>query len=322
MASIIDVAKKAGVSIATVSRYINKNGYVGKESQRKIIEAIKELNFVPSELARSMLNKQTKLISMIVPGLYNPFFASIIHEVEQLLDAKGLKLMVANSSNSSGHEIEYLEMLKQKKVDGIIIISDNQIDNHLESEMPIVSFDRHFEKTPCISCDNYLGGRLAAKELHESGATKLLYFGDDAYAIEGKLATEVSKRKEGFVSYCDEHHLNYDLIEYPKNSEKRVKPSDIVQMNLYDGMFLISDFLATEILIEAKKQKVDVPGKLKVVGFDALETQTNNGLVITSIRQDPKAIAIGLMDTLTKRIKGESCGDLILPVTLRKGETT
>ncbi len=74
MASIIDVAKKAGVSIATVSRVINSSGYVNQATREKVLESIKALGYVPNELARSMLKKKTKLIAMIVPGLYNPFF--------------------------------------------------------------------------------------------------------------------------------------------------------------------------------------------------------------------------------------------------------
>lgn len=283
MASIIDVAKVAGVSIATVSRVINNNGYVNVKTKEKVLEAIKKLDYVPNELARSMLKKQTKLIALIVPGIYNPFFAGITHYVEQELSKMGYKLLITNSSSPLGLEVEYIEMLKQNKVDGLIFISDNEIEDLIQFEMPIVSFDRHFRHTPYIACDNFEGGRLAAEELSKSGAKKLLYFGDDSFVSQGHFATEVSKRKDGYLDYCREHHLDCEVIEYEKHTPILKTIQKVLVLKKYDGIFTISDFLATMFIKEARKLKIEIPNQLKIVGFDGMDDSLNNGLVITSI---------------------------------------
>ncbi len=321
MASIVDVAKKAGVSIATVSRVINNSGYVNQTTRVKVLESIKALGYVPSEIARSMQKNRTKLIGMIVPGLHNPFFAGIIHYVEQELEQLGYKLIISNSNNPRGSEVEYVEMLKQKKVDGLIFISDNEIEDLIESELPIVSFDRHFKHTPYVACDNYQGGYLAAQKLVEHGAKYLLYIGDDSYVGQGNFATEVSKRKSGFMKYCQEHQITYDLLEYPKNAPIEDTISTVLKTEKHDGIFAISDFLATSIVKEARKQSISIPSDLKVIGFDGMDDTLNNGLIIASIYQDKSLIAFHLVDLLIKKIKGKKVDHVILPISFKNGET-
>jgi DNA-binding LacI/PurR family transcriptional regulator len=321
MASIIDVAKKAGVSIATVSRVVNNSGYVNQATREKVIESIKALGYVPNELARSMLKKKTKLIAMIVPGLYNPFFADIAHHVEQELDQHGFKMLITNSSSPLGLEVKYLEMLKQNKVDGLIIISDNEIEDLVEGELPIVSFDRHFEHTPYVSCDNDEGGKLAARSLSDAGAKHLLYLGDDSFVSQGHFATEVSKRKSGFLSYCHEKNIACDVLEFPKNTPIEDTISTVLKEKKHDGIFAISDFLATKIIKEANKQHIKIPEDLKVIGFDGMEDTLNTGLVITSIYQDRAKIAKELVDLLIKRINGKHVDHKIISISLKQGET-
>jgi DNA-binding LacI/PurR family transcriptional regulator len=322
MASIIDVAKQAGVSIATVSRVVNNSGYVNALTREKVLKSIEALGYVPSELARSMLKKQTKLIAMIVPGIYNLFFAEIAHYVEQALDEQGYKMLISNSSSHSGLEVEYIEMLKQNKVDGIIIISDNEIEDLIEDKLPIVSFDRRFKHTPYVASDNFEGGKLAAKTLHESGAKYLLYLGDDSFVTQGHLATEVSKRKSGFLSFCQEHGISHHMIEFPKHTPIDNTIKSILKSQKYDGIFAISDFLAAKIIREANQMNISIPESLKVIGYDGMDDPLNIGLKITSIYQDRKQIAKLLVQTLFNRFKGEEQNAHIMPVSLRKGQTT
>ncbi len=322
MASIIDVAKHAGVSIATVSRVVNNSGYVNILTKEKVLKSIASLGYVPSELARSMLKKQTKLIAMIVPGLYNLFFAEIAHYVEQALDEQGYKMLITKSSSHSGLEVEYIEMLKQNKVDGIIIISDNEIEDLINDKLPIVSFDRRFKHTPYVASDNFEGGKLAAKTLYESGAQHLLYLGDDSFVKEGHLATEVSKRKSGFLSFCQERHISHHAIEFPKHTPIDDTIKSILESRTYDGIFAISDFLAAKIIREANHLNIQIPQSLKVIGYDGMDDPLNIGLKITSIYQDRKQIADVLVQTLFNRFKDDDQEPQIIPVSLRKGQTT
>ncbi|MGB0175014.1 MAG: LacI family DNA-binding transcriptional regulator [Acholeplasmataceae bacterium] len=321
MSTIIDVAKLAGVSIATVSRVVNKSGYVSKVSEEKVNRAIQALGYVPSELARNMLNKKTQLIAMIVPGLFNTFFADIVHHVEQQLYKHHLRMLITNSLSPNGLEIEYLEMLKQRKVDGIIIISDNEIEDLITKSSPVVSFDRHFKHTPFVASDNEAGGRLAAKTLSQAGAKQLLYLGDDAFVSAGHFATEVSKRKLGFINYCEENNISYEALEFPKNTKIDETIKRIIKDRRVDGIFAISDFLAAKIIKEAMKQDVDIPKTLKVIGFDGLDDILNTGLRISSIIQDRKKIAEKIVETLIRKMNGEDVKNTIIPISLKRGDT-
>ena len=120
MASIRDVAQRAGVGVGTVSRVLNGNGYVAEDTRKKIETAISELEYTPNELARNLFRNKTGLIGVLVPDLDHPFFSSFVRETEIALYKKGYKAMVCNTIGNSSREMDYLNMLDRNMVDGII----------------------------------------------------------------------------------------------------------------------------------------------------------------------------------------------------------
>src|SRR5699024_10325324 len=123
MATIKDVSKLAGVSVATVSRCLNKSGYVSKEAEASITKAIEKLNYVPSNIARGLAGKKTSTIALIIPDIFNPFFPEIARAIEDKANKYGYTLILCNTDDNAEKEKEYIETLIQKKVDGIIISS-------------------------------------------------------------------------------------------------------------------------------------------------------------------------------------------------------
>ena len=113
MASIIDVAKKAGVGIVTVSRVINNSGYVKKETRERVEKVIKEMDYVPNEIARSMTRQKNNIVAFILPNTTHLFFGELLYFVEEELYKKGYKMMLCNSSTSLEKDISYIDMLKK-----------------------------------------------------------------------------------------------------------------------------------------------------------------------------------------------------------------
>ena len=120
MASIKDVAQKAGVGVGTVSRVLNNSGYVSDETREKIEEAMKNLQYTPNELARNLYHKKSGIIAVLVPTVEIPFFAELVHDIEAELYNEGFKIMLCNTDKAHNAELEYLDMLNRHIVDGVI----------------------------------------------------------------------------------------------------------------------------------------------------------------------------------------------------------
>ena len=161
---LTDVAKKAGVSPTTVSRVINNYGSLSQKTIDKVNQAMKELNYQPNSLARSLQGKNTQLIGLIFPTVANPFFGELVEQLESKLFDLGYRSILCDSANNKEKERNYLNMLAANKVDGIIAGAHNLgIQEYENIELPIVSFDRYLaDGTPIVSSDNFRGGYLAS----------------------------------------------------------------------------------------------------------------------------------------------------------------
>jgi len=178
MSTIKDVAKKAHVSVATVSRVINQKGYVNEETKKMVLQAIDELNYVPNELARSLFQKKSHIIAVVVPHLTSYFFSELLDVLEDETINVNYRLMVCNSKDDPNKESKYLKIFEQYNVDGLILISNtNRIDDYMKLNIPIIEIDHCLNKDiPSITSNNYLGGVLAARKLVDTGCKKILHF--------------------------------------------------------------------------------------------------------------------------------------------------
>src|SRR5690606_26731085 len=121
MATIKDVAERVGVSVTTVSRVLNNRGYLSENLKRRVYEAMRELNYQPNELARSLLRKKSNIIGLIIPDITHPFFGEIARYVEYYAYKNKYKILLCNTQLNRSKEQEYLNMLKASQVDGIIM---------------------------------------------------------------------------------------------------------------------------------------------------------------------------------------------------------
>ena len=180
MPTIKDVAEKAGVGIATVSRAMNGTGYVSARSREKIEKAIRELHYIPNERARNLSRKQTGIIGVLIPDFQTPFYASFLRQVEMELYNHGYRTMVCNTVKHSDREAAYVEMLDRNMLDGLITCAwsaEAEVYRHMDK--PIVSMDHNLgEGIPLIHSDHKTGGRIAAEHLLEKGCKRVLQLGD------------------------------------------------------------------------------------------------------------------------------------------------
>ncbi|WP_334073277.1 MULTISPECIES: LacI family DNA-binding transcriptional regulator [Paenibacillus] len=322
MSSIKDVANLAGVAVGTVSRVINNSGAVKPATRRKVEEAIQELNYIPNEIARNFKMRKSKMVALLLPSIWHPFFSEMAYYIEDELDREGFKLMLCNSGGKPEKELYYLDMLQQNKVAGIVGITYNDIENYISNDIPIVSIDRHFnKKITCVTSDNYEGGRLALRELVKAGARKPAFLGSVT-----SVFSETMNRREGFVHEAKAMGVNYVVYE---------KPDPVVDDDAYfeqfldqyhdvDGIFAITDMFAAKYIERAGRRGVRVPEDVKVVGYDGIQDHPYFHPLLSTIRQPVEEMARTTIRLLYKKIRGETLDREVyrLPVIFRQGETT
>ena len=300
MPTIKDVAKKANVSVATVSRVINNTGYVNHET-RKIVEiAIDELGYVPNELARSLFRKRSNIIGLIVPHISTYFFAELIESIEDAVTTSGYKLMIFNSKDDMELEKKYLNVLNQYNIDGLILVANTKsTKSYLKLKIPILTIDHIIDKSvPSITSDNVQGGELAARVLVNSNAKKVIHFRGPSDLIT------VVDRARGFYQVIDEHNISC----YSFDLDFRTPDSKDIEMFIkkhpdVDGIFCSSDIIAFYVISVLSRLGYKIPEDVQVIGFDNIEL---SGVLIpklTTISQSIQEIGIEAIRKLNKLIK-------------------
>lgn len=326
MINIKEIAKKANVGIGTVSRVINHSGYVSQKTREKVERVIAETGYHSNEIARSMSTQHNNIVAFLLPNSTHYFFGSLIHEVEQELYRNGYHLMLCQSSEQLEKEIIYIDLLKKRRVDGIILLSNNNIESYLDSSMPIVTFDRKFDFLPYVASDNYQGGVFAAKRLISQGCRHFAFVGDDAQGEHTSVNTEVSNRRRGFIEELQRAGIKNILnIEYPLGDYNYVPEyvyNTILEHTELDGIFCNNDNIASEVVMHLESAHRNVPKTVKVIGFDGGAYGFNLGRNITSIVQDTHELSVTLVATLIDLIEGRKTSNKIVPVALSDGDTS
>nr|WP_294490968.1 LacI family DNA-binding transcriptional regulator [uncultured Mediterraneibacter sp.] len=323
---IQDVARKANVGVGTVSRVINNNGYVSEKTREKVERAIRELQYTPNELARNLYHNKTNTVAVIVPDISNPFYASLVNEIEMNLRRKGYKTMLCNTVGEQTNEELYLSMLQRNMVDGILTAS-HSLDSKKYAGItgPVVSFDTAplSDRIPVITVDHREGGRMAARLLLESGCKHIVQFHDNMFDkfpfFERHQEFEKTVREAGaeYVSYIMERDC------FTEDFYGRIVDNWFDKYPQTDGVFG-TDMLAAFCLKKALSKGMHVPDDLKIVSYDGTLLANMVYPTLTCIRQPVPEIAKAGVEQLMKIIKdGKADRKVIkLPVTIERGMTT
>lgn len=334
MVTIKDVAQDAGVSVGTVSNVLN-GGRVGKERRRRVEESICRLGYQVNGLARGLRTQKTNYVVVILPNISNPFYSTLLQNLEKELVLAGKYPLLCISEGNTDREIQYLKMAKNNKVDGIIGVSFSDVEEYVDESMAFVSIERHFpQHIPCVACDNFLGGQLAAENLVRRGATELLFL-QTIMSVE----SEVSRRRDGFEEYCAIHGIPYSSVSFSENQVSSVFSSfssrgvihgvlkahreETVNNRKPNGIFAGTDHLAVVVMEELRAMGCRIPEDVQVIGYDGLRVLNSGELYVSSIYQDTGMIAKTSVDCLVRLLNGEKVESVVnLPVCFLEGGTT
>ncbi len=318
--TMVDVAKEAGVALGTVSKVINGIP-VGESYKKKVEAAIEKLHYRVNTYAKGLKASKTNAVAVLVPNLISPFFSKLVNYIGLCLFRRHYRMLVYCTDYDPIIEQEYIHLAEMQDVDGIICLSYNP-NLDVDERIPFVSIDRWFsDSITCVSSNNYEGGRLAAKRLVQNGCESLAFF-----RIGSSLPHEPSKRRDGFLSYCEEHKvpvISEMLVDgQPYSCFETFLQEHIHDGRLaFDGIFCATDSLAYQIINSLRRLGIKVPEQVQIIGFDGCRHFGDLDLTCSTIVQPIEDIAKTCVDAILSEQKMPQAL-VCLPVRYAYGGTT
>lgn len=316
-----DVAKEAGVALGTVSKVVNGLP-VGDSYRIRVEEAIRNLNYQVNSYAQGLKANRTYTVALLIPNTINPFYASLTYYINVALMKRKYRMLLCTTDFNPNLEQEYIMMAKNNKVDGIIGLTYNP-NLMIEDSIPFVAIDRSVGSLiPCVACDNFAGGQLAAEKLFELGCRNV------AFLRTGSVLTnEPNKRKAGFENGCLAHNLKYEMKILndgdPYEEFEYFLTEHIHSGKLdFDGIFCVTDRLAYLILDMLRRLRQRVPEDVQVIGFDGIRAFGDIDYHCSTIVQPVPEIAEMCVDLLLRENTLAKPPLICLPVTYAYGGTT
>lgn len=311
MSSMKDVAQLAHVSPATVSRVLSGHPSVKPETRKKVLQCIKKLNYQPNAAARNLAGGKTSLIGVILPEISNPFFAEILHAIEEYADFEGYNIVICCSHHDLGKEKNILNNLRARKVDGIITVPvspENSRIDYQKMEVPVISITKKMNGFSSVSVSHYNAGKRIAKYLMELGYEQIGYIGSIA------PDTLSAVKFNGFMDYLTNAGLEpADIIT--SRTTANINTNSIqklicryIQKNGFhsDAIFACDDVTACEAIHALIACGYKVPDDVAVVGFDNSLLAKKMNPSVSSLAQPLGEIGKRAVELLIHRINKET----------------
>ncbi len=315
---IRDVAKIAGVSPTTVSRFVNDQIRLPEATRRRIRLAIELTGYRPNLHARRLSTGRSDSIGLVIPDIANPFFARLAAAVEDEADARRLELSLFVTLNRPGRERAYIEALARNQVDGLIFATNHAEHDLLRAQqvapgrMVLVDEDVPGLPAPRVFCDNYGGGLLVGRHLAALGHRRVAYLGAGPELMSGRL--RLAGLRAGLAEGA---HVVEALCSYTREGGAAAASRLAARETGVTAIFAAADEVAIGVLQVLRERGLRVPDDFSLVGFDDVEPLHLFDPPITAVRQPIDAIGRHAVDLLAAPEDGpERQGEMVLPVEL------
>jgi len=316
--TITDLAKRCGVSKATISRVLNHPELVSEPLRNRIMKTMKELGYRPNPFARKLGIGGSHGIALFVLDILNPFFALIAREINKLAFESGIPLTVCDSDYNEEMEMAYLDYVIENRISGVIFTEgiSKAAANKAEGKVPLVLIDLHYEDGvfPEVTSDNF-GGALAATDYLIQLNHRRIGF------VTGPLEWSTAlQRFRGYKAALEKHKIPFDpdLVYHgdfrPESGMQAI--DHFFSMGEWPtAIFCSNDQMVFGALNKAQNLNLSIPQDFSLVGFDDILLVSLVRPKITTVRQDVPALCRTAMDLLNKQIKGDSCEDRVVVPT-------
>lgn len=310
MVTIYDIAAKASVSAMTVSRVINNTGKISEQTRAKVKRVMEELNYVPNQMARSLVLQQTKLLFLLITDIMNPFYTTLARGAEDAAKKSGYQLLFGNSDESLEKESDYVTTILRARVDGVLVApaGDPSLP-HMESlrkhNVPFVLLDR---EVPGIECDIVLGdskegARMLVEHLVSQGHRRIAMVNGSPSISSARLRLQgyLDGLKLGDLLF-DERYL-YETSFGPMNDltemEQWIEQMDPLPTAIVAG----NNVLAVEVMRLLRGRGINVPDDMSIVCFDDLGPYSEIEPFLTVAAQQAYQFGYMGMQMLIERIQ-------------------
>lgn len=308
MATMKDIARLAGVSLSTVSHVVNQSRFVSPEITERVQKVIRELNYKPSLVARSLKMKETNTLGMLVTASHNPFFSEVVRYVERYCEQHNYHLIVVNTEGNATHLKQHLDHLFAKQVDGLLLMcaepQDLAPDIMADIQLPMVIIDwwQYPLNADIIHENSELGGYLATKALIDAGYTEIA-------VITGELSKPLTaNRLKGYKRALAEHNLPLNdqwIIESHFCYASGVQATTTL-LNLPhrpQAIFAMSDSIAIGAYHAIWQAGLSIPQDIGLIGYDNIELAQFLAPPLSTIHQPKARLAKGAIELLLARIQ-------------------
>jgi len=326
--SIYDIAKKAKVSPSTVSRALEDHPRIGATTRKRIQELAREMDYVPSTVAKSLAANKTWAIGMVLATISDPFMGRVIEGVEQAAIEAGFNVFISTSQNDRQREIAAIKMLQKRRVDGIIVIASHLFDQYPRfygrSKVPIVIINEQKpgETMHFVTVDDVHAAQLAVEHLLALGHCRIGYVGvtnrpkSDQYRLKGyQDALEAA----GIASDPALIFTSHTIEDHAKRGEASLESLLAAGAT---AVFCFNDTTAMGLLAACHQHGVSVPGDLSIVGFDDIDMAAYTMPPLTTIRQPRFELGQRAMHMMLNLLDGQEPENQIIPVELVVRQTT
>src|ERR1700733_6729136 len=308
--TLSDVAKEAGVSTMTVSRVLNGRGEISQETRERVQQVIDKLGYRPMSVVRNLQPQRTHTIGLIVPDITNPFFPEVVRGAEDQASEEGFAVMLCNTVRDRDRERKALELLEDKRVDGLISCSSSLPDEELipllKQQEAVVVFDRIIDKAIAgsVRIDDVYGGISATDHLLKLGRRSLgLLAGPNYYGGS-------ERRRYGFRAALELQGMYADPkleIECEPDEQGGYDATKLLlqRQSKVDGIFCFNDLIALGALGALNELRVSVPGQVAVIGFDDLRLASLTTPKLSTLHVDKLDLGRSMVRMLLERIRSD-----------------
>lgn len=316
VASIYDIAERAGVAPSTVSRALRGHSRISKETRARIKQLADEMGFVPNSIAQSLVSQRTQTVGVITSNLADPWVGAVLQGIEDAAHEAGYTLILTTTKDRRFRENAVVEDLRRRQVDGIIVVLVYEgIEEFDPGSTPTVLINKGVRLAPdhrwrLVAVDDKKSAGLAVDHLLELGHRRIVYIGS------ARRPSSTRHRQEGYVAALRAAGVpvEHDLIFYPAPQADLSAGSSSLADILKSGataVFCYNDMTAIGLLAECRRRGVQVPHDLSVVGFDDLETACLVTPALTTVAQPRRALGETAIASLLHLIDGPGDGEHI-----------
>ncbi len=329
-ATIADVAHRAGVSTATVSRVLSGAAPAREATRTRVLEAAEALGYRPSGLGRALKRRATLTIGLLVTDIGNPFFPQIVRAVEDEAHARGYGVVLGNASDDPDRELAYIDLLLDRRVDGLIVASSRATRRHADrlaaARMPVVLLNSEAPAAGLhgLATDHRAGARLAVEHLLALGHRRIVHIG-----AADALAAAAAPRREGLRGGMAAAGLDPDSL-IVVTSDGTVEGGARAAAAMLRGdtrptaVACYNDLVAIGVLRTLRQAGVAIPGEMSVVGFDDIELAAWTDPPLTTVRQPTGELGRRAVERIASALSGTAPApslEILAPSLVVRGTT-